>query len=192
MKFPYVRLEEKKLILENEEIEITNKVIFNRALNKALKDKKLNSFLVVGKEFNFRMRFLKSGTANNPRWTSEKKINSGNIKFYLAVGDTLSLADLLTFYSMYKVKIETEEIKIPKRGRPAMAPEDKKPRKKYKYYKPTGAKKGRPKSEETLAKERWRKWHEESGVPLPPPKRGRPRRKTLWYTCELPPEYQKS
>lgn len=199
MKVPYVRLETKTLVLKDREVDITNKLFFNRALNEALKEQKAakkessNSFLVVGKEFSYRMRFLKSGTAVNPRWTSEKKIEKTNVKYYLSVGDPLTISNLLDFYARYKVELEAANLEIKKRGRPKLPAELRKPRKKYPKPPSLSLKKrGRPKSEKTLAKERWIKWHEDSGVPIAPRKRGRPLKKTLWYTCELPPNYVKS
>ncbi len=116
MEFPYVELKTRTLVVnENERVDATNKIVFNRALNKALSNK---SFLVVGEDFNFRMRFLKSGTSIRPRWTSEKKIDNRNIKKYLSVGDPLTIKTLLDFYAQYRVEFFTRNIRAKAKGRP--------------------------------------------------------------------------
>lgn len=102
----YVDLETSTYVIKGRTLNIEEfPSLFNELAQKA------SSFLVLGKDFKYRMRLLRSGTAAQPRWTAEKKINNKARKLYVSTKvPYITVGDLKTFYYRYKTMVEQEKI----------------------------------------------------------------------------------
>ena len=170
MKLPYVELKERCIKTSEGKVALSK-----NSINAALKSVK--TFLVKGEKFNYRMRFIKSGSSDQPKWTAEKKIGLVNVKHYLLIGEYLTSNAFDDIYVKYQDKMDEEGITPKPQGRPRLAPEIRKKRKYYPPKKkvlpnnisPIERKPGRPKSQKTIQKE----WEKLNGLSR---KRGRPRK----------------
>lgn len=102
----YVDLETSTYVIKGRTLNIEEfPSLFNELARKA------SSFLVLGKDFKYRMRLLRSGTAAQARWTAEKKINNKARKLYVSTKvPYITVGDLKTFYYRYKTMVEQEKI----------------------------------------------------------------------------------
>ena len=102
----YVDLETSTYVIKGRTLNIEEfPSLFNELARKA------SSFLVLCKDFKYRMRLLRSGTAAQARWTAEKKINNKARKLYVSTKvPYITVGDLKTFYYRYKTMVEQEKI----------------------------------------------------------------------------------